>query len=139
MIISWLVCLLLGLGGGLAVGGGLVAFITVLGVIPRLAQLSRSGTWIRFYEWAGILGIQFGTWVSFYRFSILPSPFLAAIVGLFAGVFIGLLAAALTEVLNVWPILVKRMGMGGQLLFLLMAIALGKVAGSLFQWVWFTF
>lgn len=61
MIISRLTLVLLGLGGGLAVGGGLVAFITVLGVIPRLAQLSRSEAMIRFYEWAGIIGIQIGT------------------------------------------------------------------------------
>ncbi|MDQ0205803.1 stage V sporulation protein AB [Alkalicoccobacillus murimartini] len=138
MIISWLVSVLLGLGGGLAVGGGLVALITVLGVIPRLAQLSRSEAWVRFYEWAGILGIQVGTWASFYSFQLSSSRSLAAFVGLLAGVFIGLLAAALTEVLNVWPILVKRMGMGSQILFLLMAIALGKIAGSLFQWLWFT-
>ncbi|TSB46544.1 stage V sporulation protein AB [Alkalicoccobacillus porphyridii] len=138
MIISWMLSILIGIGGGLAVGGGLVAFITVLGVIPRLAQLSRSESWIRLYEWAGILGIQCGTWASFYSFSVGSNRLMAAIVGLLAGVFIGLLAAALTEVLNVWPILVKRMGMRGQLLLLLMAIALGKVAGSLFQWIWFT-
>lgn len=138
MIISWMISVILGLGGGLAVGGGLVAFITVLGVIPRLAQLSRSESMIRFYEWAGIIGIQIGTWASFYSFSISSMRGVAAIIGLFAGVFVGMLAAALTEVLNVWPILVKRMGMGSQIIFLLMAIALGKIAGSLFQWIWFT-
>lgn len=138
MIANWLLCIVIGLGGGLVVGSGLVAFITVLGVIPRLAQLSRSESWIRYYEWAGIIGIQAGTWVSFYNFSLYGNRLVAVLVGLMAGVFVGLLAAALTEVLNVWPILVKRMGMGGQLLFLLMAIALGKIAGSLFQWMWFT-
>lgn len=137
MIISRLTMVLLGLGGGLAVGGGLVAFITVLGVIPRLAQLSRSEAMIRFYEWAGIIGIQVGTWASFYHFHVSSLKIIASFIGLLAGVFVGMLAAALTEVLNVWPILVKRMGMSSKIIILLMAIALGKIAGSLFQWIWF--
>lgn len=58
-------------------------------------------------------------------------------IGLFAGLFIGMLAAALTEVLNVLPILVKRIGMGDRILILLMAIVFGKIIGSLFQWLIF--
>lgn len=35
-----------GLAGGLAVGSGFVAFLTVLGVIPRLTQLTKTMKWI---------------------------------------------------------------------------------------------
>ncbi|AHA58148.1 stage V sporulation protein AB [Geobacillus genomosp. 3] len=48
-----------------------------------------------------------------------------------------MLAAALTEVLNVWPILAKRIGVDDKIVILLMAIAFGKVAGSLFHWLYF--
>ena len=32
----------IGLAGGLSVGAGYVAFLTVLGIIPRLTQLSKT-------------------------------------------------------------------------------------------------
>jgi stage V sporulation protein AB len=53
------------------------------------------------------------------------------------GVFFGMLAAALTEVLNVLPILTKRIGVNEQIITLLMAIVLGKIVGSLFHWLYF--
>jgi stage V sporulation protein AB len=48
-----------------------------------------------------------------------------------------MLAAALTEVLNVFPILAKRIGIADKIVILLMAIVFGKVAGSLFHWPYF--
>ena len=54
--------------------------------------------------------------------------------GLFCGVFVGMLAAALTEVLNVLPILAKRMNMMPYIFGLYMAMIIGKVCGSLFDW-----
>ncbi len=42
--------------------------------------------------------------------------------------FVGMLAAALTEVLNVLPILAKRIGFGSKIIILLMAIVFGKIA-----------
>lgn len=40
----WQCALLAGIGfaGGVAVGSGFVAFITVLDIVPRLAQLSKT-------------------------------------------------------------------------------------------------
>ncbi len=51
--------------------------------------------------------------------------------------FVGMLAAALTEVVNVLPILAKRIGMDSYLMWLLVAIILGKVCGSLLDWLLF--
>nr|MBT3116200.1 stage V sporulation protein SpoVAB [Streptococcus oralis] len=59
------------------------------------------------------------------------------ILGIFCGTFIGMLAAALTEVLNVLPILAKRVGIEGKIVVLLVALVLGKVIGSLFHWIYF--
>ena len=58
-------------------------------------------------------------------------------VGLASGIFIGMLAAALTEVLNVFPILAKRIGIDGKIVILVMAIVFGKIVGSLLQWIVF--
>ena len=43
-----------------------------------------------------------------------------------------MLAAALTEVLNVLPILTKRIGMDGKIVLLLMAIVLGRCLARYF-------
>jgi stage V sporulation protein AB len=127
----------IGLSGGLAVGSGFVAFLVVLGIIPRLCQITKSYSSIRWYEWAIILGTLLGTWFGLRNTQMfLPSFFLIPI-GLGAGVFVGMLAAGLTEVMNVLPILAKRLGVGEQILLLLMAIVFGKVFGSFFHWSYF--
>jgi stage V sporulation protein AB len=58
-------------------------------------------------------------------------------LGFAGGVFVGMLAAGLTEVLNVFPVLAKRLGIDGKIIILIMAIVLGKIVGSIFQWVYF--
>ncbi|WP_337019905.1 stage V sporulation protein AB [Oceanobacillus massiliensis] len=132
-----LIQLVIGFSGGLAVGAGFVAFITVLGIIPRLIQLSKTETLIRVYSASVILGLIMGTYFSFAAVSYNQPLIALASWGLLHGIFNGMLAAALTEVLNVFPILSRRIGMDNYLLILLMAIVFGKIAGSLFQWTYF--
>ena len=48
-----------------------------------------------------------------------------------------MLAAALTEVLNVLPILAETSRGRGKIIVLLVALVLGKVIGSLFHWIYF--
>lgn len=137
MTINILAVIFIGLAGGLAVGSGFVAFLTVLGIIPRLTQLSKTMKLIHWFEWAVVLGALAGAIVSLEDVILfLPSFFLIPL-GLASGVFFGMLAAALTEVLNVLPILAKRIGVDGKITILLMAIVLGKIFGSLFHWIYF--
>jgi stage V sporulation protein AB len=126
----------IGLAGGLAVGSGFVAFLTVLGIIPRLTQLSKTIKMIRYYEWAVVLGALSGVMATL-RDPILGISSLFLIpLGLAGGIFYGMLAGALTEVLNVFPVLAKRLGIDGKIIILIMAIVLGKIFGSIFQWVY---
>ncbi|WP_281886754.1 stage V sporulation protein AB [Paenibacillus sp. YYML68] len=124
-----------GLAGGIAVGSGLVAFLVVLDVIPRLAQITRSYAHIRWYEGAVILGALFFTFAGFLEWQLRLVPVTAAVFGLLAGCFVGMLAAALTEVINVLPILTKRIGMEKYMIWLLMAMIFGKVLGSFIDWL----
>ncbi|MEC0089822.1 stage V sporulation protein AB [Paenibacillus macquariensis] len=133
-ILTWLIEILLGVAGGIAVGSGVIAFILVLDIIPRLAQLTHSYHKVHWYEGALIVGSLVGTVSDFWNWKGSFNPLVGLIIGLFFGVFVGLLAAALTEVLNVLPILAKRLHMRNYLLGLLMAMIVGKVAGSLFDW-----
>ncbi|WP_411830306.1 stage V sporulation protein AB [Paenibacillus alba] len=127
----------IGLAGGIAVGSGMVAFLVVLDIIPRLAQITYSFAKIRAYEAAVVLGSLFFTWVDFSDIELPLFPMGTAIVGVFAGCFVGMLAAALTEIINVLPILAKRVGMDSYMILLLMAMIFGKVFGSLFEWLFY--
>ncbi|PLR99807.1 stage V sporulation protein AB [Bacillus sp. T33-2] len=135
MIIKTLFVVIVGLAGGLAVGSGFVAFLTVLGLIPRLTQLSKTYCFIRWYECSVVLGALCGTAGSIRDPVLHASSLWLVPAGLAGGVFVGMLAAALTEVLNVLPILAKRVGVQDRMVILLMAIVLGKVFGSLFHWI----
>ncbi|MFC0188396.1 stage V sporulation protein AB [Fictibacillus aquaticus] len=139
MGIKVLVLFFIGLGGGIAVGSGLVAFLTVLGIVPRLMQLSKTYEATRSYEWSIISGSVLGGWMILagHTLSFPAGTLLLVPIGLFCGVFVGMLAAALTEVLNVLPILAKRVGFGQKILLILMAIVLGKISGSLFHWIYY--
>lgn len=137
MMIKLFLVIFIGFAGGLAVGSGFVAFLTVLGIIPRLTQLSKTMKYIRKYEWAVVSGAVTACWVGLQDLIFHFIRFLAIPIGLASGIFVGLLAAALTEVLNVLPILAKRIGVDEKIIFLLMAIVLGKISGSLFQWMIF--
>jgi stage V sporulation protein AB len=131
------VLMFIGLASGIAVGSGFVAFITVLGLIPRLTQMSKGYAYIPQFEYAIVVGVTCFTWIDFAEWKLALSAWLTAPLGLMMGVFVGMLAAALTEVTNVLPILVKRLHMQTHLLYLLLAMALGKIAGSLCQWIFF--
>jgi stage V sporulation protein AB len=135
--IEFIILIFLGFSGGIAVGSGFVAFLTVLGIVPRLVQMTKTHKFIRGYESAIILGAIVASWVSLRDITILAPALLLIPIGLAFGIFIGMLAAALTEVLNVLPILAKRIGFGQQVIILLMAIVFGKVLGSLFHWLYF--
>jgi stage V sporulation protein AB len=129
---------LLGLAGGLAVGSGLVALLIVLDLVPRIAQLAcgyRKSIW---FETAIIAGAVFWSLADFLEWRLrLPRSAALSVIGLSDGVFVGMLAAALTEVMNVLPILARRLGLSRYMIGLLMAMVFGKVAGSLFDWLYF--
>lgn len=132
--ISLAINLLLGIAGGIAVGGGVIALFVVLDIVPRLAQLTSSYDKVHWYEGAMVAGSLLGTVSDFWNWKISLGPFVEVGIGLFNGIFVGMLAAALTEVLNVLPILAKRLHMTHYLFGLLMAMVSGKIAGSLFDW-----
>ncbi|WP_170007528.1 stage V sporulation protein AB [Bacillus fonticola] len=137
MIISYVLVIFVGFAGGLAVGSGFVAFLTVLNIIPRLTQLTKTFTYIQAYEWSVVIGAVSATWIGLRDLVVPIGKWFAVPYGLLSGVFVGMLAAALTEVLNVLPILAKRIGIDDRIVYLLMAIVLGKVIGSLFHWLVF--
>ncbi|XEC92805.1 stage V sporulation protein AB [Paenibacillus tarimensis] len=134
--LSLLLIAIIGLAGGIAVGSGMVALLVVFDLIPRLAQLAyayRNSAW---FESAIITGAVYWSFADFFDWTAhIPAHVPMAGIGLLDGMFIGMLAAALAEVMNVLPILAKRMHLGDYLVGLLMAMVMGKIFGSLFDWL----
>ncbi|GMK37923.1 stage V sporulation protein AB [Paenibacillus sp. CCS19] len=129
---------MLGLGGGLAVGSGLVSLLIILDLIPRLAQLGNAYRKSVWFETAVTAGALFWTVADFMNWKLyLPNQLVMPIAGVLDGLFVGLLAAALTEVMNVLPILAKRMSLSRHIAALVWAMVLGKTAGSLFDWLYY--
>ncbi|MFE6798141.1 stage V sporulation protein AB [Paenibacillus chitinolyticus] len=133
-LLGWSAAVVTGLAGGIAVGSGMVAFLLVLDIIPRLLQVSRAQNRIRSCEIAVIAGSLVFTVMDFFNWRLFVPVWWTGVFGLFAGAFIGMLSAALTEIINVLPVLAKRVGMTSYMVWLLMAMIAGKVLGSLFEW-----
>jgi len=134
-IVYSLLLIVIGFSSGVVIGSAFIAILTVLGIIPRLIQLSGSWHMTHIYRIALILGTLFGTFISFTYISWNQPVITLLFWGAIHGIFNGMLAAALIEILQVFPLLSKRVGMERYMLILLMAIVFGKIFGSLYQWL----
>lgn len=143
ILIRQIVLAVIGLCCGISVAAGVFAFITMLGIIPRLATRSHTRKRIILYEWMVIAGgtignivAVFGKYLSFENiiYSTVGTAFFV-IYGLFSGIFVGCLAIALAEALRVFPILTSRIGLKEGFPLLVLALALGKGAGTIFQFL----
>lgn len=123
--------MMIGFSAGMAISAGIFAFIAAIGIVPRMAQRSNTQKYIRLYEDVILVGGLFGTLSMFVDFKLPNIPALAGVFALAVGVFVGVLAVALAEVLNVMPILLRRSRVTKGLPWLLLSFALGKVLGSL--------
>ncbi|MGF7058608.1 stage V sporulation protein AB [Brassicibacter mesophilus] len=122
------------LSGGVIVGSAAAAFVTLLDIVPRLAQLTDSAKQITLYEKVIVISMSFASFMTLLHKTIKINHLILVPIGLILGVFIGMLASALAEVLNVMPVLVRRFNMYGYIYPVLLSIALGKVVGSLISW-----
>lgn len=133
-----LIEILIGVASGIVIGSAFIALLTFLGIVPRLIQLSGSNHLVILYALPLIGGTLSGTYFTFSTTTYAFPNFISVLWGISQGIFIGMFAAALVEVLNVLPLLSRRIGLGNKVRILLMAVVFGKVFGSLFQWLYFT-
>ena len=128
--------ILLGLLCVIAVAAGSFALIASLGLIPRLAGKTSVAAFCIPLENAVIFGGIFGIILAI--FPEIPFPlgkWFAIVYGISAGTFVGCLSVALAEVLNVFPILFRRMNLKTGLRLLIFAFALGKALGAFYFFV----
>ncbi len=148
---------LIGVSSGLIVSAGVFTVLISVGLIPRFAgkmHVARKifaleetvvfgtlagGFFSIFSDW-GQIGVfvrtheLFGSAATEGVWNIISTLFLM-IFGVFAGIFVGCLALAIAEMLNTIPVFARRIGFRHGLGIAILAVALGKLIGSL---VYFT-
>lgn len=123
------------LSGGALVGTAAAAFITLLDIVPRLAQVTDTSDKIGLYEIILFTSMTVFSLSTLMGWSVgIKSKVFLILIGFILGAFIGLLASALAEVLNVMPVLSRRVRIEKYIIAVLIAIALGKMVGSFFSW-----
>lgn len=138
MLANQILLAIIGLSAGVLVAGGLFGFIVSLGVVSDFADRTHTGKYVLLYEDAVIVGGILGNLMYVYNVSLTGGTVILGIFGLFAGVFVGGWAMALAEVLNVFPIFVRRIKILKAVPYIILSIAVGKGIGSIiyffFEW-----
>lgn len=125
----------LGICMGMIIASGVVAFIISLGIVPRYAGITRTAQRVRLYEDFSMLGAFLGNLLFLYSGRIPLGTVGLAVWGIFSGIFLGSWIIALGEVVNIFSIMARRIGLTRGIGLIIIAMAVGKALGSLlFFW-----
>ena len=123
---------------GSAIAAGYVAFITLLGVFQKLIEKYKAAKYIKAVETTIIAGVTLFNLVSLYELTLPLGIWGLSIFNIIGGIFVGCLAGALAETLNIFPILSRRFKIRTWLPYVLIAAGIGKAIGSIIQLLYFT-
>lgn len=130
-----LVLITFGLSSGVMVGAGVISLLVLVGVIPRMAQVSKTTNYIIFYEKILVIGAIFGSLISIQQIKINLGIIPLIILGVCYGIFIGFLSSGLTEVLDYIPTVSRRLKIPTiYLKYIIISLIIGKVIGSFVGW-----
>lgn len=122
---------LLGLTAGFVIASGTVAFIITIGIVPRYAGITKTASQIRWYEDCCILGAVSGNLVYLWQGRLPVGTVGLVLYGLFSGIYLGSWIIALGEVVDIFAILARRVGLTRGMSFVILCMAFGKALGSL--------
>lgn len=120
----------IGLSAGVAVSGGLFSLIVELGVIADFADRTHTGDQVLFYEECTALGGILGNILYVFKIGVPAGNWGLGIFGIFAGIFVGCWAMALAEVLNVFPVFMRRARIVRYMSVFVISLAVGKGLGA---------
>ena len=147
---AWRIVLLwiIGISSGIMVSAGVFTVLFVVGLIPRFAGRTDTARCELFYEECLVFGAIIADILSVYPINgslgeltaqvshanVLLTTILV-LIGAFAGIFVGCLSIALSEVLDGIPIFARRVKFKMGVSIAVLAIALGKAAGALIYFI----
>ena len=127
--------IIFGLSSGIMVGAGVISLLILVGIIPRMAQLSNTRSFINFYEKILVIGTFFFFLISIQNIGITVGKVGVLIFGLAYGIFIGFLSSGLAEILDYIPIISRRLKIPTiYLKYIIISLLIGKVIGSFIGW-----
>ena len=121
----------IGFGGGMIAAGGMVALLIGLGITPRFAGITHTADRILLYEDFTILGAVAGNVLQLYEPSLVVGKIGLAVYGLGAGMFLGAWILALAEMVDVFPIAIRRLKIKVGVPWIILTVAVAKICGSL--------
>ena len=130
MWVKQLLLALNGLSAGVTVAGGLFSFVVSLGVVSDFADRTHTGNHILLYETSVALGGILGNILFIYQIPVPVGTVILMLFGIFAGIFVGCWSMALAEILNVFPIFIRRVKVLKGIPYIILSIALGKGIGA---------
>ena len=116
----------IGLSAGVAVSGGLFSLIVELGVIADFADRTHTGNKVLFYEDCTAAGGILGNLIYVFRIGIPAGDWGLGIFGVFAGCW----SMALAEILNVFPVFMRRARIVRYMSAFVISLAVGKGLGA---------
>lgn len=133
-MLRWCILWIVGMAGGATVAAGLFTFLAITGVPHRLMALTHTSAYGHWYEWMLMAGGIAGNilWLMNPSWSI--GLWAAAAAGLFIGLFVGCLIGAIAEVLDAFPVFLRRARISRGIVLIVSAMALGKGVGV---WLWY--
>ena len=121
----------IGFGGGMIAAGGMVALLIGLGITPRFAGITHTADRILLYEDFTMLGAVAGNVLQLYEPSLAVGKIGLAVYGLGAGMFLGAWILALAEMVDVFPIAIRRLKIKVGVPWIILTVAAAKICGSL--------
>lgn len=131
MLIREVLLALACLASGIAIAGGYFAFISLIGIFPKLLEKIKGARHYILVECLLAYGAAAANVIYLFNIPCHVTWVGFSFICFMGGIFVGCLAGALTEVLNVLPIASRRLGLRRYMPYVIYALAAGKLAGSL--------
>lgn len=123
---------IIGLSAGGVIAAGVFAFIAIIGIYPRLIGKTKTYRHVCLYETVIVTGGILGNILDIFEIPIgFGGQALLGLCGMSIGIFVGCLVMSLAETLKALPVISRRVRLGVGLQYIILAISLGKMTGSL--------
>jgi hypothetical protein len=133
MILRYVVVAFVGAASGIVVSSALFAVLVVLGAVNKTASILGRADKVRMLEWVICIGAIVFNMIYLFAGKLFGGYIILALLGMFFGVFIGIMLMALAEETRVLPILFMRLKMKQGIICVVIGTALGKVIGCLYD------
>ena len=119
-----------GLTGGFVIAGGVIALMVGLGIITRFVGITHTAKHVKEYETAILAGAIFGNLLTVHQIRIPLGIFGLVLMGVLFGIFVGGWILALAEIVNIFPIFARRIGITKGYSLIVIAIAVGQTGDT---------